>query len=90
MGLYDSSFEAYLTMANWKHVKTGVVYKIVMFANREEDLAPLVVYRRAVGQDPIEPVWVRPAAAFFDGRFIRLFPGYSPSAEKPAKVPDVA
>lgn len=72
-----AEFDAYLTIPNWQHVATGTIYRIVGFATREADQALLVLYRRNVSPDPIEPLWVRPASEFFDGRFIRLFPGYA-------------
>jgi hypothetical protein len=64
----------YLTSANWEHVRSGVTYCIEGLSTRESDGMTLVHYRAAMGTDT--PVWTREAFEFFDGRFVRLFPGY--------------
>lgn len=50
----------------WLHVKTGSHYKILHMGLAEKTLEPVVIYQR---YDGIGPVWVRPWAEFFDGRF---------------------
>lgn len=50
----------------WKHTKTKHLYKIIAHAVMESSLIPTVVYQKFDGSGPI---WVRPAADFFDGRF---------------------
>ncbi len=71
------NLEEYLTLPNWRHVKTGKLYKIVGFVTNEADLRTMVVYRSASHPTSftVEPVWVRPLSEFMDGRFVRLFPG---------------
>lgn len=63
----------YLSHANWHHLKSGVSYHIFGFSTRESDGVTLVHYRKAM--DSTAPIWTRTAAEFFDGRFVRLFPG---------------
>jgi hypothetical protein len=53
-------------MILWKHVKSGERYCILSFAVNERDCSPVVVYQNETGKGP---VWVRPCAEFFDGRF---------------------
>jgi hypothetical protein len=67
----------YLTNANWKHMKSSKVYHIAGFSTRESDGVTLVHYRDSNDSGAIVPFWTRPASEFFDGRFVRLFPGYS-------------
>lgn len=64
----------YLTSANWEHVKSGVAYCIMGISTREDDGMTLIHYRKAM--DSTAPIWTRTAAEFFDGRFVRLFPGF--------------
>jgi hypothetical protein len=64
----------YLTSANWEHVSSGNTYCIVGFSTRETDGMTLVHYRSAMNNE--NPIWTRTASEFFDGRFVRLFPGY--------------
>lgn len=66
--------DQYLTGANWTHRKSGKTYRIEGFATREDDLETMVIYRLWTAGST-EPLWVRPAREFFDGRFVRLFPG---------------
>jgi hypothetical protein len=68
----------YLLHANWQHRSTKRVYGIVGFSTREDDQAILVTYR--LSNDSSSPLWTRPADEFFDGRFIRLFPGFEDRA----------
>lgn len=49
----------------YRHKKTGGIYAIVCYANREGDGVELVVYRNVETGD----VWVRPRTEFEDGRF---------------------
>lgn len=52
----------------WRHRKSRGVYEITGFAIREADLVPLVIYR----DERSSITWARPAAEFFDGRFVPL------------------
>jgi len=56
-----------LTSIGWQHTKTGGFYRVLTTALREADLAPLVVYTNEDGV-----VFTRPAAEFFDGRFVPI------------------
>lgn len=51
----------------WVHLKRGSAYCVEAVSIREEDGAPMVVYRDTVDGT----CWVRPAAEFLDGRFER-------------------
>jgi hypothetical protein len=64
----------YLLHANWQHRNTKQIYGIVGFSTCEDDQVILVTYR--LSNDGGAPLWTRPAAEFFDGRFIRLFTGF--------------
>jgi len=64
----------YLTSANWEHIGSGETYCIMGLSTRESDAMTLVHYRKAM--DSTAPIWTRTASEFFDGRFVRLFPGY--------------
>ena len=52
----------------WVHRKTGQNYEVIGQGVIEGTLQPCVMYRRhgATGAT----VWVRPAAEFYDGRFV--------------------
>jgi len=50
----------------WLHVKSQQYYEIIGYGLLESTLEPIVIYRRR-GTDA--PLWVRPVAEFFDGRF---------------------
>ena len=52
----------------YRHVKTNGVYEVICNARNEKSLETMVVYRKV---DTGER-WVRPAAEFNDGRFVRL------------------
>lgn len=79
--------DRYITGANWRHKGSGKVYCIVGFSTREEDMALLVSYREAAGVDrDIQPIWTRDASEFFDGRFVRMFPGYQDREKDMADV----
>ena len=56
---------------NWLHMKSGKLYRIIehRLVVLESDLTELVLYSRWDGSGPI---WARPAAEFFDGRFKRI------------------
>ena len=50
----------------WRHKKTGNMYRIVRFGIIEKTLSPAVIY------EPLEEpgaLFVRPCEEFFDGRF---------------------
>ena len=64
----------YLTSANWKHIKSGKSYHIQCLSTRETDHMTLVHYRECTAF--AAPMWTRTASEFFDGRFVRLFPGF--------------
>ncbi len=53
--------------ALWRHKRSGGVYRVMAYATRESDLVPVIVYEPEPPQGG--PVWVRPSAEFFDGRF---------------------
>lgn len=72
--------DKYITGANWLHKKTGHTYCIICFSTLEEDHRLMVNYRR--WDDMGAPIWCRPAADFFDGRFVRLFAGYKDGETK--------
>lgn len=55
------------TQVCWKHVKTGKLYRICDFAVIEKGLVPAVCY---TDWDHAGPLWIRPCAEFFDGRFV--------------------
>ena len=65
--------DKYLTSANWEHTKTGKAYHIVAISTRKVDQMTLISYQDCYSTNP--PIWTRPAYEFFDGRFVRLFPG---------------
>lgn len=51
----------------WRHKKTGNMYRIVRFGIIEKTLSPAVIY------EPVEEpgaLFVRPCDEFFDGRFV--------------------
>ncbi len=50
--------------SDYKHVKTGGIYRVLHIAIKEDDLSHLVVY-----QDVNQMIWVRPRSQFEDGRF---------------------
>lgn len=56
----------------WMHQKTGKLYRILehRLVVLERDLTELILYARYDGTGPI---WARPAAEFFDGRFKRMY-----------------
>lgn len=66
--ILSENWEKAPSMTEWRHAKTGHIYMVRSHAIREHDLEPLVIYARRDG-DPVE-IWARPAAEFFDGRFI--------------------
>ena len=53
----------------WKHTKTGGLYQVLAYGYEEKDLTRVVIYRKVSIEDLT--VWVRPAAEFHDGRFVR-------------------
>ena len=57
------------TQVCWRHVKTGKLYRICDFAVIEKGLVPAVFY---TDWDHAGPLWIRPCAEFFDGRFEML------------------
>lgn len=67
--------DTYLIDATWRHRKTGEEYTILGFSTNEEDGMTMVHYRK-YDHTSTTPIWTRSMAAFFDGRFVRLFPGY--------------
>jgi len=66
--------DEYLTLHPWRHLKTGKMYQIVMISTRESDHMVLVSYRDVSSASA--PIWTRPAIEFYDGRFVRIFPGF--------------
>lgn len=52
----------------WKHAKTGNDYVVTARGIREEDLSPMLAYRRVDGS----LTWFRPVSEFLDGRFQRV------------------
>lgn len=53
----------------WRHKKTGNMYRIVRFGIIEKTLSPAVIY------EPLEEpgaLFVRPCEEFFDGRFVMV------------------
>lgn len=67
--------DTYLTGANWRHRRSGETYCIEGFVTREDDLETMVVYRKSMMHGSTDPIWIRPAREFFDGRYVRMFPG---------------
>lgn len=64
-------------MTMWLHTKTQNLYTIMTDDARDSTtLKPLVVYRPFYGDH--RPLWVRPAAEFYDGRFERWSSGAGP------------
>lgn len=51
-----------------RHVKSGRLYRELRRGVLEADMTPVVIYDDAEGRT----CWVRPAAEFDDGRFVRL------------------
>jgi hypothetical protein len=58
----------------WRHVKSGGLYWVQAVGLREADGEALVVYR----DSDAGTCWIRPAAEFCDGRFVRV-----PKEERP-------
>lgn len=56
----------------WYHYKTRHFYEVIGFGLNEATLTPVVIYRQ-VGENG--PMWVRPCAEFFDGRFRQVLDG---------------
>lgn len=54
---------------DFRHTKTGHVYRLGGIVLREADLVPLCLYYGSDGTP-----WTRPAAEFFDGRFEPFLP----------------
>lgn len=54
-------------LTSWRHAKSGGEYVVRMHVIMADTLEPAVVYYKRFA-DPLE-TWIRPAEAFFDGRF---------------------
>ena len=52
----------------YKHLKTGGVYQVLLFATIEATMTEAVVYAARSG-DGVVRRWIRPLSEFCDGRF---------------------
>ena len=57
-------------MSHWRHGKSGGEYCIRMHVMMAATAEPAVIYYKRFA-DPLE-TWCRPAAEFFDGRFVQM------------------
>lgn len=60
----------------WQHVKTGGIYRKLMYALRESDKVMLVIYE----SEQTGERWARPLGEFNDGRFVRVSGDATPPA----------
>lgn len=55
---------------NYRHVKSGGLYRLLSLGLLEATLEPMVVYQNIKTCE----VWIRPQSEFFDGRFAKEMP----------------
>lgn len=55
---------------NYRHVKSGGIYRLLNVGLLEATLEPMVVYQNIKTCE----VWIRPQSEFFDGRFAKEMP----------------
>jgi hypothetical protein len=53
---------------NYRHLKSGGEYELLLVGHDEATLNPMVIYRSLDDEE----IWCRPAKEFFDGRFVPI------------------
>ena len=68
----------------FKHLKTQAIYELIEDGRLESTRERVVIYRRFLTGE----TWVRPAAEFYDGRFLKLNPEQTQAVMDHAAIVD--